>query len=322
MGLRFTVLASGSGGNSTLIEADGFGLLLDAGLGPRTLAERLANVGASWNRVQALLLTHTHSDHWNDRTLTQLCRRGLPLYCHADHAHSLVRYSPAFVALQSSGLVRTFEPLQDLALAGGLHCRPFPVRHDCGATFGFRLEGSRDLFGLTPAVAYLADLGCWDEAVVGHLTDVDILALEFNHDVDMEYASGRPHQLVARVLGDEGHLSNAQAADLLREVLARSSPGRLKHVVQLHLSRDCNRPELARAAARAALLDQEQPPALHTAQQDEPGPSLCLGFATPRRRAVRRRPAAPKPDAGLPAGRRPAQPDASVQRWLPGFEID
>jgi glyoxylase-like metal-dependent hydrolase (beta-lactamase superfamily II) len=62
MPLRFTVLASGSGGNASLLEADGFGLLLDAGLGPRQLAGRLAAVGASWQQVHAVLLTHTHSD--------------------------------------------------------------------------------------------------------------------------------------------------------------------------------------------------------------------------------------------------------------------
>ena len=62
---RFTVLASGSSGNSSLLEVDGFGLLLDIGLGPRQLASRLITSGRSWQNVQAVLLTHTHGDHWN-----------------------------------------------------------------------------------------------------------------------------------------------------------------------------------------------------------------------------------------------------------------
>ena len=71
MSLRFTVLASGSSGNASLIEADGFGLLLDAGLGPRILGGRLRQIGLSWSHVHAALLTHTHSDHWSDRTFAQ-----------------------------------------------------------------------------------------------------------------------------------------------------------------------------------------------------------------------------------------------------------
>ena len=89
MALRFTVLASGSAGNASLIDANGFGVLLDAGLGPRQLAGRLAAVGASWENVQAVLLTHTHSDHWRDTTLVHLKRRSIPLYCHAGHHDAL-----------------------------------------------------------------------------------------------------------------------------------------------------------------------------------------------------------------------------------------
>jgi hypothetical protein len=86
--------------------------------------------------------------------------------------------------------------------------------------------------------------------------------------------------LIARILGDEGHLSNAQAVELLREILRHSMPGRLRHVVQLHLSRDCNRPELAAEVARLALADAAPLVQLYTATQDEPGPTLVLGAAT------------------------------------------
>ena len=74
MALEFTVLASGSSGNASLVRTNGFGLLLDIGLGPRDLAGRLAAIGAAWRNVHAVLLTHTHSDHWNERTLAYLRR--------------------------------------------------------------------------------------------------------------------------------------------------------------------------------------------------------------------------------------------------------
>src|SRR6516164_5153805 len=109
MTLRFSMLASGSSGNACLIETDGFGVLLDAGLGPRQLSTRLAVVGASWQRINAVLLTHTHSDHWNERTLMHLQSKNIPFYCHADHHIGLRQASAAFADLHSANLVRGYE---------------------------------------------------------------------------------------------------------------------------------------------------------------------------------------------------------------------
>jgi phosphoribosyl 1,2-cyclic phosphodiesterase len=302
MGLRFTVLASGSGGNASLIETPGFGVLIDLGLGPRQLAVRLDAVGLSWASVQAVLLTHTHSDHWKDASLRHLLRRRIPLYCHPGHHTVLRTYSATFPALESAGLVHSFAADTSWSLTPSLLCRPLSVRHDGGATFGFRFESSPNLFGRTEALAYAADLGCWDDSLVSHLADVDLLAVEFNHDVGMQYSSGRTPRLIARVLGDDGHLSNAQAADLLRAVLERSEAGRLRHLVQLHLSRDCNRPNLAREAARQVLEALQCSAELHTADQDVPGSPLSLQPVGGRRRA--------------PSSRREAAPHP----LLPGFE--
>lgn len=308
MAFQMTVLASGSAGNATLLQVGGFGLLIDAGLGPRQLAERFQAAGLSWAQVDALALTHTHSDHWNDRTLAHLLRRRAPLYCHAGHEEHLRAWSPSFGLLVASDLVRTFEPHEPFSLAPGLTCRPLPVRHDGGPTFGFRFEAAPDLFGGTCQLAYLADLGCWDEELADHLADVDLLALEFNHDVAMEYASGRSMRLIRRVLGDDGHLSNEQAADLLRAVLQRSTPGRLRHVVQLHLSADCNRPLLAAQAAQAALTAHQHDAEIHTARQDEPLPTLSVApTAAPRARRPAR-------------GRRGRRVAPVPQPWLPGLE--
>src|SRR5271156_202374 len=85
MALRFSVLASGSSGNASLVEANGFGVLVDAGLGPRQLNSRLAAVDRNWTNIQAVVLTHTHADHWNEGTIKQFQRLGIPMYCHAEH---------------------------------------------------------------------------------------------------------------------------------------------------------------------------------------------------------------------------------------------
>jgi phosphoribosyl 1,2-cyclic phosphodiesterase len=276
MPVRFTVLGSGSSGNSSLLEADGFGLLLDCGLGPRQIAWRLKTYGGSWDDVHAAVLTHTHGDHWNERTLAQLAKRRLPLYCHREHARHLRGWSEAFARLQAARLVRTYDDDREFEFSTGLICRPLPVCHDSGATFGFRFTGPGSLFTPPAAVGYVADLGCWDGNLAQALADVDVLAVEFNHDVALERSSGRSPDLIARVLGDYGHLSNEQAARLLRQVLAHSRPGRLRHLIQLHLSRECNRPHLAQAAAQQVLRGHGHPVAVHTACQDEAGPCLSL----------------------------------------------
>jgi len=311
MPLRFTVLASGSAGNASLLEADGFGVLIDIGLGPRLLASRLAAVGASWSRVHAVLLTHTHSDHWNERTLAYLQRLRVPLYCHPNHHGPLSAYGTAFAGLCTHQLVREYQPHQELVLHRAVRCLPLPLPHDGGATFGFRFEGPGDFYGEPRALGYVADLGSWTAELAGALADVDLLALEFNHDVDLEYASGRSARLIARVLGDHGHLSNAQAVTLLEEVLRLSSPGRLRQLVQLHLSRDCNRPELAAEATRH-VTGEPHGLEVHTARQHAPGPSLVVGGGGQSGRAPRRGRRRP------PAARSAAIPVS--QPWLPGVE--
>lgn len=312
MALRFTVLASGSKGNCSLIEADSFGLLLDAGLGPRQLKTRLAAVGGSLQSVGAVLLTHLHTDHWNDRIFLDFLRRGITIYCHGEHLHHLRNYSASFRDLLEARLVGTYEADQELKLPSGVRCQPLLLRHDGGPTFGFRIERVSEKYSQVYSLGYVADLGCWDRSLAEALAEVDLLALEFNHDVALEYASGRQPRLIARVLGDEGHLSNVQAAALLKKVLELTTPGRLRHVIQLHLSRDCNRPELAAAAALEVLAKVDSAPEVHTAHQDYPLPTLHLGTANSSTRPSSRpsRPSKPQPHS------------PSVQRWLPGLEME
>jgi hypothetical protein len=279
MAVSLHVLASGSSGNCSLLDLDGSGVLIDLGLGPRQLAGRIGDGPPLWDRVRAALLTHVHTDHWNETTLNHLVRRRVPLYCHGEHAASLRESSPAFAALDDAGLVCPYAMGTPFVLDRGCRCTPIALRHDGGPTFGFRLEGPRDIFGCDWALAYLADLGSWDRGLARRIADVDVLALEFNHDVAMQYQSGRSPDLIRRVLGDHGHLSNVQAAALLAEVLAQSVPGRLRHLVQLHLSRQCNRPKLARDAADAVVRQAAAPIWIHTARQQAAVPPIAFDQA-------------------------------------------
>jgi phosphoribosyl 1,2-cyclic phosphodiesterase len=308
---RFTVLASGSSGNASLLEAGGFGLLVDAGLGPRQLASRMAVVGASWNHVHAVLLTHTHGDHWKERTLRHLRRKRIPLHCHGGHGEVLRLSGGEFARLQAACLVRVYDGDREVELAPHVRCRPLPIRHDGGPTFGFRFQIAANGSAASWSLGYVADLGMWTPQLAEALADVDVLALEFNHDIEMEYASGRPPELITRILGDEGHLSNVQAAELLHEVVRRSTPGRLQHVIQLHLSRECNKSTLASEAAQTVLAATNATFAIHTASQHYAGPCLSAGAAmngTPPATSERARTSTF------------ANAETFAQPWLPGWE--
>jgi phosphoribosyl 1,2-cyclic phosphodiesterase len=284
MASRFTVLASGSAGNATLLECEGFGLLIDCGLPPRELGRRLAAVGRSWEDVSAAVLTHTHGDHWNRFTLAHLAKLRRPLVAHPRH-HETLAGREGYCDLAAAGLVRRFEAGRWLDLAPGLSALPVAVPHDADPTFGFRFEG-RGADGAW-AVGYASDVGEPVPALAAAFTGVDLLALEFNHDVAMQKASGRPALLIRRVLGGQGHLSNRQAAEVARAV--DRSAG-LRWLVPLHLSRDCNRPELATAAARLAAPRAE----LVVAGQYEPSAVIPLtGRPVDARRVAQTAPAEP-----------------------------
>jgi hypothetical protein len=170
------------------------------------------------------------------------------------------------------------------------------------------------------AVAFLTDLGHWTPDLVKLVTDVDLLALEFNHDVEMELSSGRSGYLVERVIGKNGHLSNEQAAQFVKEVLASSKPGRLQHLVQLHLSRDCNHPDLAVSSVRAILDEAGHPITLVTADQDVATVRLHL---TPRQLTGGDQVDVQKVDEISPqpftATSKRSPRYSSVQPMLPGF---
>ena len=267
MPARFCVLASGSSGNCAFLQSNGFGLLIDIGLGPRLVGSRLAAIGASWRDVHVALLTHTHTDHWKDHTLAQLHRLRIPLFCSPIHHASMTRYHGAFEPLSASGLVRPFPENAPLELQAGITVRPIAIPHDCNPTYGFRIDGPPGLFAPQWSVGYAADLGECRPELVDAFAHVNVLALEFNHCERMERASGRPRFLIERVLSGFGHLSNHQAGDAVRAIVRASDRGSVRHLVQLHLSRDCNRASLAAEAGREALADVGCQAAVITAQQ-------------------------------------------------------
>ena len=293
---RFTVLASGSSGNAALLEVGDFGLLIDCGVHPRMLTARLAEVGANWDSIKAVILTHTHGDHWKDAALADLRSRKIPLWAHAAHHDDLARAATAFESLRRASLLREYEADRLFQIAPGLNVRPSGVSHDSEPTFAFRIDHHWE-DNLAWSVGYASDLGCVSSELIELYAGVDVLALEYNHDVKMERASRRPRFLIERVLGDYGHLSNEQAGELTAAIAARSGTGFPAHLVQLHLSRECNRPALAAAAGRAALRSLNPKTEIITAKPDAATRSIPLARSADadRRLAARALPAVAKP---------------------------
>jgi phosphoribosyl 1,2-cyclic phosphodiesterase len=313
MTARFTVLASGSGGNASLLEYDGFGLLVDCGLHPRFLTARLQSIGANWDRVSAVVLTHTHTDHWKDATLADLRSRNIPLYAHRQHFEHMGRVAASFPSLQAAGLAREYTAGVRVELSPRLSCLPLRVSHDSVPTFAFRIDGrddadSNNMSNPAWAIGYASDLGCGSPELIQAFAGVDVLALEYNHDEMLERASPRPKFLVDRVLGDEGHLSNRQAAELTEAIAGASGEGFPAHLVQLHLSKDCNRPELAAVAGREALVVLNPAAEVITAKQDVAAKTILLSR---------------RPNSGnraVPRVKRAAPKRQTVQPTLPGFD--
>lgn len=300
MSAQFTVLASGSAGNSSLLELDGFGLMIDCGLRPQVLSERLIAAGRSWKSVSAVLITHTHRDHWNPYTVEHLRRLNISLIAHPSH-HAIMARSPAYAPLRRAKLTRDYVDGESFDITPALGCVPVRVPHDSNPTFAFRFEARDGLFGSAWSLGFASDVGHVTRTLAATFASVDVLAVEFNHDEAMQRASGRPAMLINRVLGKDGHLSNDQAADLTR-FIAKS--GSLRYLVQLHLSRDCNRPDLAASVGRAAVAEFAPDADVITASQFTPTTPLSL---IPRPVAKRR-------PVKLPARRR-----VSHQPTLPGL---
>lgn len=255
--------------------------MIDLGLGSKDFSRRIAEVNTDWDDISSAVLTHTHGDHVCDAMLRALSSRKIPLYCHEGHREALSRF-PGFQLLEGWGGVKTFDD-QPFLTPHGMRVEPITLSHDGGPTFGFRVEARPTRRSRIVSIGYLADTGCWRRQTAEALMEVDILAVEFNHDVEMQRKSGRAPHLIARNLGPRGHLSNDQGAELVSVVLKESTGHSVRHVVLLHLSEQCNRPELALHCAKTAVKSAGKRAKIHVAGQYAPSPHLPVVGARARR---------------------------------------
>ena len=261
MGVRFTILGSGSGGNCAYLESEETRLLIDAGFSGRQIRQRLALLGRAPESLNGILVTHEHGDHI--RGLAQIAGKlGIPLFCnrHTGEAIEAVHGVPFTRRLFETGA--TFE-------LGDLLIETFSIPHDAQDPVGFMIR--------TPVgnIGFLTDLGHTTRLVIERVRPAHVLVLEANHDLKLlQDDLRRPWSTKQRILSRHGHLSNDAAAAAAEQIVTAD----LRHLYLGHLSRDCNRPELAHQVVSERL---ERIGAAHvrvaSTLQEAASPTLVLG---------------------------------------------
>jgi phosphoribosyl 1,2-cyclic phosphodiesterase len=235
--VQFCSLGSGSAGNALLVRTTNTCVMVDCGFGRREFENRLRSRGMLPADVDAIIVTHEHSDHVGG-VLAIARHYRIPV-----HASSGTIKAAGLEALAPTVLVS--EGVQRI---GDLDVLPITVPHDAREPCQFVLEHSTRRLGV------LTDIGSLSRLVRWHYRRCDALVLECNHDTRMLADGPYPYPLKKRIGGDLGHLSNAQAADLLASI----ERGALQHLVAAHLSEQNNTPARARESLQPLLTGQEE----------------------------------------------------------------
>jgi phosphoribosyl 1,2-cyclic phosphodiesterase len=258
--VQFTILGSGSSGNCAYLETGETRILIDAGFSARQIRKRLESIGRVPENLTGILITHEHCDHVQGlATLTAKVR--VPIYC-----NRLTKDAIEFQA-QKKFECHVFETGAAFDV-GDVTVETFSIPHDAQDPVGFMLR--------TPAgkIGFLTDLGHCTKLVVERVRNANVLVLEANHDIKLlQDCPHRPWSLKQRILGRHGHLSNEAAADAAEQIMSAD----LRRMYLGHLSRECNKPELALAAVQRRMESiGASHVALQVTSQSEPCQTLAL----------------------------------------------
>ena len=242
MAMRFCILGSGSSGNSALVVTEGSRILLDAGFSARRLGSLVAAAGEKLELIDAVFITHEHSDHSSG--IESLKRYPhLQFFANAQTAKAIQKslsWTPQWHIFSTGSKFQ----YRDLDIES------FSIPHDAQDPVGFRFTNGldEDLFSPRRTLAWVTDLGHAPQIVRERIKDCDVVVIEANHCPRMlEADTKRSWTLKRRIGGRHGHLSNGRMSELLVSV---SSP-RWRRVYLAHISRDCN----SRDAVESALKE-------------------------------------------------------------------
>ncbi|MCU1260297.1 MAG: beta-lactamase domain protein [Bryobacterales bacterium] len=235
------MLASGSSGNSALVATSKTRILIDAGLSVRELSRRLAEIGESLENLDAVLITHEHSDHVSG--LCRLLRRSKNLRKRLLPAYLTRLTAPVMDWEDCEPCLEQFQAGSSFTV-GDIEVDSFTIPHDARDPVGFCLRAEGIKIGIA------TDLGYMPDSIRFHLRGTNVLLLESNHDLEMLKVGPYPWAVKQRVMGRNGHLSNAVTCDYLASDFAACTTA----LILGHLSEQNNHPELVRMGA-AEVLD-------------------------------------------------------------------
>ena len=228
--MRIVSLASGSKGNAYCVISGGRVLLVDCGLSYLDFKRRAMQCGIPLDAIDGLVFTHSHEDHAKGIATFHKRLPDVPVFANFMTAEAIAgRFGV------DEEIFTVFENGQPFTV-GCFEVLPFSIPHDTSDPVGYtiRAEGQTYFHG--------TDIGTPLDSIGLHLAEADFAVLESNHDPELLFTSGRPVSLIQRIAGPRGHLSNDQAADLVR----RFATKKLKCLALAHLSEQCNAQHLAR----------------------------------------------------------------------------
>jgi phosphoribosyl 1,2-cyclic phosphodiesterase len=247
----FCPLASGSKGNCIYLGTGQTKVLIDAGISAKSLQSRLAEIDVDLADIDAILITHEHTDHiLGLKTLAY--KMGIPVLANHETAKGIVETFHDCPKFKIFSTGETFE-------FGDLEIHPFSIQHDTLDPVAFTIQTGELKLG------FCTDLGFATTLVQSKLQKCDYLYLEANHQIEMVHASSRPMIYKQRVLSRSGHLSNDACGTLLSQIYHPQ----LKHVHLAHLSSECNSPETAIQVVNKILAEKGIQLELCTAPQDK-----------------------------------------------------
>ncbi len=230
MNMQLCPLYSGSSGNALFVQYGDTRILIDAGKSGRMITDALEFIGVDPRSLNAILITHEHSDHIAGAGI--LARKlKIPVYATRGTWNAMA----SKIGPVPEDFRREIEPGGDL-LIGKLGISSFPIPHDAAQPVGYRLWGG------SVSAATVTDLGHFTESVLSAVRGADLVLLESNHDPDMLLANDHYSQaLKRRILGNHGHLSNEACA----EAAVRLVDNGVRNLILGHLSGENNTPRLA-----------------------------------------------------------------------------
>lgn len=242
MKLSFLSLASGSSGNCYYLGTSEFGVLIDAGIGIRTIKKVLKDRAIDFSKIVAVLITHDHADHI--KTVGYLGEKlCIPVYT-TEAVHRGIDKS-RYVEETLCASRRVIQKEVPFAIRD-FHIVAFEVPHDSTDNVGYHIEYGSHKF------TFATDVGHITETVSRYMCMANHLIIEANYDEEMLKFGSYPAFLKERVASSTGHLSNHEAA----EFLATHYDPQLKDIWLCHLSRDNNHPELAYKTVDIRLFEE------------------------------------------------------------------